>query len=172
MFQATKTCVFPKALPTTPGTHQSWRLCPMNIQIWKANLESLRPNYLTDLKGEPRSPWQEWLQMQTIGLAKCKISTTKNSLNIIFGFRIHSLGYSYNPVHTEIYGTYRPEGGRKRAGMGRKKIIGFVKQWIYVCANTNVSSIYLTLRKPCRSGGSQKASPLSVTWYVSWGDLT
>eukprot|EP00090_Calanus_glacialis_P026688 TRINITY_DN4195_c0_g1_i1.p1 TRINITY_DN4195_c0_g1~~TRINITY_DN4195_c0_g1_i1.p1 ORF type:complete len:118 (+),score=29.37 TRINITY_DN4195_c0_g1_i1:53-406(+) len=26
--------------------------------------------------------------------------------------RIHSLGYSYNPVHTEIYGTYRP-GGRQ-----------------------------------------------------------
>eukprot|EP00092_Neocalanus_flemingeri_P044382 GFUD01049205.1.p1 GENE.GFUD01049205.1~~GFUD01049205.1.p1 ORF type:complete len:101 (-),score=31.50 GFUD01049205.1:14-316(-) len=25
--------------------------------------------------------------------------------------RIHSLGYSYYPVHTEIYGTYRP-GGR------------------------------------------------------------
>merc|ERR1712117_912440 len=27
--------------------------------------------------------------------------------------RINTLGYSYNPVHTDIYGTYRPGGGRK-----------------------------------------------------------
>ena len=27
--------------------------------------------------------------------------------------RINTLGYNYNPVHTDIYGTYRPGGGRK-----------------------------------------------------------
>merc|ERR1712142_20515 len=27
--------------------------------------------------------------------------------------RINTLGYNYNPVHTDIYGTYRPGGGKK-----------------------------------------------------------
>merc|ERR1711953_1580741 len=27
--------------------------------------------------------------------------------------RINTLGYSYNPVHTDIYGRYRPGGARK-----------------------------------------------------------
>ena len=37
-----------------------------------------------------------------------------DKLFIEFFFRINSMGYSYSPVHTDIYGTYRPGGATKK----------------------------------------------------------
>jgi len=76
-------------------------------RTWHPSVLETLPDEYPDLKQQFGK-----LESQLFDIPKRKAQEPLTPVIADANDRIHSLGYSYYPVHTEIYGTYRSRGAK------------------------------------------------------------